>query len=101
MKIQESFFPENFIERSIRVNKKQDQLEVKISGKSTYHEYDEQNMWNPDLMDDIYKISEDTLDYINSCKHLEKKPYHDKKIVSLDIETTTFIPKAREGFVTF
>ncbi len=99
MKSQESFFPDNYIERSIRVDKKENHLNVVTSGRSTYHEYTKENIWNENILDNIYKISEDILDYINTCSSLEKKPYYDKKLVSLDIETTTWIPKAREGFV--
>jgi uncharacterized protein YprB with RNaseH-like and TPR domain len=92
-------FPDNFIERLIRVREKKDVLSLEKSATSTFHDYTEENVWDETLLDDIYSTSKDILDYLINCNSLEDKPYFDKKIVSLDIETTTWIPKAYEGYV--
>ena len=92
-------FPDNFIERLIRVQEKEDGLNLEKSGKSTFLDYTEENVWDETLLDDIYSTSKDILDYLINCNSLEDKPYFNKKVVSLDIETTTWIPKAFEGFV--
>ncbi|MEJ2249884.1 MAG: hypothetical protein P8Y97_09515 [Candidatus Lokiarchaeota archaeon] len=92
-------FPENFIERMIHFSKNGNEFNSKLLGRSTYHEYSEQEVWNEDFLDDIHIIGEEILDFISCCENLEKKSYYHKKILSLDIETTTWIPKAKEGFV--
>ncbi len=92
-------FPDNFIERLIRVKEKEDGLSLDKSGTSTFLDYTEENVWDETLLDDIYSTSKDILDYLINCNSLEDKPYFNKKVVSLDIETTTWIPKAFEGFV--
>ncbi|MHA1490304.1 MAG: ribonuclease H-like domain-containing protein [Promethearchaeota archaeon] len=97
--LQKMDFPDDFIERSIRMYKKEDDLSPDKSERSTYHEYTEENIWNETLLDDIYITSKAILDYVINCNSLKDKPYFGKKIVSIDIETTTWIPKAFEGFV--
>ncbi len=92
-------FPDNFIERLIRVCEKKDVLSLEKSATSTSLDYTEENVWDETLLDDIYSTSKDILDYLINCNSLEDKPYFNKKVVSLDIETTTWIPKAFEGFV--
>jgi len=92
-------FPDNFIERLIRVREKKDVLSLEKSATSTFHEYTEENAWDETLLDDINSTCKAILDYLINCNSLEDKPYFDKKIVSLDIETTTWIPKAFEGYV--
>ncbi len=92
-------FPSNYIERFIQMKKAGINLGVKKHGRSSYYEYTEENLWRNDLLDDIYKIGENIIGYIENNKLLKDKSFHGKKIVSIDIETTDFIPKAREGFV--
>ena len=92
-------FPDNFIERLIRVRGKKDVLSLEKSATSTFHDYTEENVWDETLLDDINSTCKAILDYLTNCSSLEDKPYFDKKIVSLDIETTTWIPKAFEGYV--
>ncbi len=92
-------FPDNFIERLIRAREKKDVLSLEKSATSTFHEYTEENAWDETLLDDINSTCKAILDYLFNCNSLEDKPFFDKKIVSLDIETTTWIPKAYEGYV--
>ena len=92
-------FPDNFIERLIRVQEKENGLSLDKSGMSTFLDYTEENIWDETILDDIYSTSKDILDYLIKCNSLEDKPYFNKKVVSLDIETTTWIPKAYEGFI--
>lgn len=92
-------FPDNFIERLIRVCEKKDVLSLEKSATSTSLDYTEENVWDETLLDDIYGTGKAILDHLINCNSLEHKPYFNKKIVSLDIETTTWIPKAYEGFV--
>ena len=70
-----------------------------LNGKSTYREYTEENIWNEEIIDDIVETSEKIVNFVKECKSLEEKTYFGKKIVSLDVETTSWIPKALEWFV--
>ena len=94
-----SNFPDNFIERSVRASKKGNKFTTSLNGKSTYREYAEENIWNEEILDDIVETSEKIVNFVKECKSLEEKTYFGKKIVSLDVETTSWIPKALEGFV--
>ena len=78
-------FPDNFIERLIRVRGKKDVLILEKSATSTFHEYTEENAWDETLLDDIYSTCKAILDYIIKCNSLEDKPYFDKKLSSLYI----------------
>lgn len=95
----ETNFPNNFIERSVRASLKGNKFTTSLNGKSTYYEYTEENIWNEEILDDIFQTSEKIVNFVKECKSLEEKTYFGKKIVSLDIETTFWIPKALEGFV--
>ena len=92
-------FPDNFIERSICASMKGNDFTTSLDGKSTYREYTKKNIWNEEILDDIFKTSEKIVNFVKECTSLEDKTYFGKKIVSLDIETTSWIPKALEGFV--
>lgn len=92
-------FPKNYIERILFCNELDCDLSYRLSGKSTYHEYTEDDVWNEEFLDDIYSICGEILNFTNTYGDLENKSYYGKKIVSIDIETTTWFPKAREGFV--
>ena len=92
-------FPSNYIERYLKMKKAGSHVKTTKKGTSSYKEYNDDNLWNDELLDDIHDISSNIIEYANVEKNLKEKPYYGKKIVSIDIETTSFIPKAREGFV--
>ena len=72
-------FPDNFIERLIRVCEKKDVLSLEKSATSTFHDYTEENVWDETLLDDIYSTGKAILDYLINCNSLEDKPYFNKK----------------------
>jgi uncharacterized protein YprB with RNaseH-like and TPR domain len=92
-------FPDNFIERMIAFDKSENELTCELLGRSSYHEYSEEAVWDEFLLDDVYATGEGILEFTACCPDLKEKSYYGKKIVSLDIETTTWFPKAYEGFV--
>lgn len=92
-------FPSNYIERFIQMKGVGGSIKSKKQGRSSYGEYTEENLWNNDLLDDLYIIGNQIIDYTKINKFLKDRLCYGKKIVSIDIETTDFIPKAREGFV--
>jgi hypothetical protein len=92
-------FPENFIERMIAFDKCENDLTCKLLGRSSYDEYTKETIWDESILDDIFAAGEGILEFIQCCSDLNEKSYFGKKIVSLDIETTTWFPKAYEGFV--
>ncbi len=94
-----SKFPSNFIERFIQMKGKRGNIKSQKQGRSSYREYTKENLWNNNLLDDLYNIGNQIINYTKNKKFLEDRLCYTKKIVSIDIETTTFIPKAREGFV--
>lgn len=92
-------FPENFIERMISFEKCENEFRCQLFGRSSYHEYLDDEVWDEGVLEDIYDVGEGILDFTLCCPDLHEKSYFGKKIVSLDIETTTWFPKAYEGFV--
>ncbi|TXT62441.1 MAG: hypothetical protein BAJALOKI3v1_580019 [Promethearchaeota archaeon] len=92
-------FPDNFIERMIAFDKCECELTCELLGRSSYHEYTDATVWDEGLLEDIHAAGEGILNFIACCSELNEKSYFGKRIVSLDIETTTWFPKAYEGFV--
>jgi len=92
-------FPENFIERIFSFEKCENNFGCSLFGRSSYHEYLDDEVWDESILDNIYDVGEEILDFTICCPVLSVKPYFGKKILSLDIETTTWFPKAYEGFV--
>ncbi|MBD3214015.1 MAG: hypothetical protein GF311_15505, partial [Candidatus Lokiarchaeota archaeon] len=92
-------FPDNFVERMIAFDKCENKINCELLGRSSYHEYTENNVWDEGILDDIFAAGERILDYTACCPDINEKSYFGKKIVSIDIETTTWFPKAYEGFV--
>ena len=92
-------FPENYIERSLHVKKISSEIFFSKKARSTYHEYNEENIWDDNVLSDIYNTSEKILNLVINDNLLQNNSLKHKKIVSIDIETTDFFPKAREGFV--
>ncbi len=94
-----SKFPSNYIERFIQMEGIGGNIKSKKQGRSSYREYTEENLWNNDLLEDLYNIGNQIIKYTMNKDFSQDRLCYDKKIVSIDIETTNFIPKAREGFV--
>ncbi len=92
-------FPENYIERSLHVIKTTSEISFSKKARSTYFEYTEENIWDDNVLSDVYNISKKILNLVMDDNLLSDNYLKNKRIVSIDIETTDFIPKAREGFV--
>jgi len=88
-----------FITRSLTVEMKKHEFLFTYAGSSSSPEYTENMLWEPAWKADTEEISKKILNLVCNCQELNSRSYLNKKIVSLDIETTDYIPKAYEGFV--
>jgi len=97
--LQDGAFPENFIERHAKLAIYKGALKIDYGGRSTYPEFSSQAIWDVKMTSDMENAGKKILDYLNTLQEIEKKTFFNKKIVALDIETTDFLQKAKEGFV--
>lgn len=88
-----------FITRSLAVERKKNEFLFTYAGSSNYPEYTENMLWEQAWKEDTEEISKKILNFVCNCQVLNSKNYLNKKVVSIDIETTDYIPKAYEGFV--
>lgn len=91
--------PLNFITRKVSISLQNSIIKSKFSGTSAYEEYSPEKLWKKPWLNDINSIGKGLLSYVFNLKNLSRQPYYGKKLVSLDIETTDFLPKAYEGFI--
>ena len=91
--------PNNFITRNVILKNVNSKIDIKFSGTSAYGEYPPETLWGHPWTEDIKIIGEALLKYLINLKNLSEQSYYSKKILSLDIETTDYIPKAYEGFI--
>ena len=92
-------FPKNFIWRSLQINEKNSQIQFNYQGISSYPEVQYNEIWQDLCKSDLETICTCIMKVIQDPKIIEKKLYFNKRIISLDIETTDYLPKAYEGFV--
>jgi len=97
-------FPDNFILRYASFSLKDNKILGQFSDFSTYSEYPNGKTWFKKYITDLCNYSKEILTLIkliSSSNGKLKIPEHliNKKIVSLDIETTDYLYKAYEGFV--
>jgi hypothetical protein len=92
-------FPANFIERSMKILLNGNGIEFELNAQSSYVEIPTENVWDNVWLKDLKQLSQLLISYLKNHPPDSRCPFFNKKIVSLDIETTDFIPKAREGFV--
>ena len=91
--------PKNFITRKILFKIQNSKIISFFSGNSNYMEYSLEKLWEKPWTDDIKSIAESLLSYVINLENLSEYPFFNKKLLSLDIETTDYLPKAYEGFV--
>lgn len=97
-----NYLPANFIDRIIKIKIENDKPSLSYSGTSTWNEFDSNSIWDNKWTNDIEKFGRELATFIQKHQNQQNKeffPFLNKKIISIDIETTDFIPKAYEGFV--
>lgn len=76
-------------------------IKQKLTGNSAYGEYPPEKLWSYPWINELRNFSSSLLKWISknmgNCKELTE----DKVIGCLDLETTDYMPKAREGFINF
>ena len=91
--------PQNFITRTVNISNHNSVLNSSFSGTSAYEEYPPDKLWKNPWLNEIDSIGKSLLSYVLNLNNLSEQPFYGKKLVSLDIETTDFLPKAYEGFI--
>ncbi|MHA1370814.1 MAG: type I-E CRISPR-associated endoribonuclease Cas2e [Promethearchaeota archaeon] len=104
-----NLFPRNFIFRRITFSMLNGDIKVDRRGLSSYLEYSSENVWDDRYLTDVDIICRlilsdlaRILDVNNDGgvgTDLASHGWFGRKIVSLDLETTDYMPKALEGFV--
>jgi len=92
-------FPRNFIWRSLQINERNSQIQFNYQGISSYPEITYNDIWQDLGKLDLETICTSIIRVIQDPKIIANKVYFNKRIISLDIETTDYLPKAYEGFV--
>ncbi|MBW1728898.1 MAG: type I-E CRISPR-associated endoribonuclease Cas2, partial [Deltaproteobacteria bacterium] len=91
-------FPKEYIWRKVEANKTKNKTTFKYHAISSFPEINHESAWNNKWKDDLENICEKILSTLQNTKPQNEK-ISNKKIISIDIETTDYIPKAFEGFV--
>ncbi len=91
--------PPNFIIRKVKFTHQNTLIKSSFSGASAYVEYPPKRVWEKPWLDDIDTIGKSLLSFVLKLKNLIKQSFWGKKLVSLDIETTDYLPKAYEGYI--
>jgi len=92
-------FPKNFIWRSLQIIGRNNQIQFNYQGMSSYPEVQYDDIWQDVSKLDLETVCTCIMKVIQDPKIIENKIYFNKRIISLDIETTDYLPKAYEGFV--
>lgn len=95
----ESEFLINFIERKIEFFGESTENKFQLSANSSYSEIPSEKVWDNVWLKDLKQLGQLFMQHLQNHPINSNSYLYNKKIVSLDIETTDFIPKAREGFV--
>lgn len=93
-----SSLPPDFIIRSIEITKTDDEIHYDLKGNSQSSLYPNEVIWSESWLGDIKSMSKIILDYLISVPQISID-YMNKKIISLNIETTDYLQKAQEGYV--
>lgn len=91
-------FPKNFIWRMLKIKNYNTHIDFNYQGLSTYSEVIYTDIWQDEWKSDLEIISNKIIKLIRDTKGLKDK-ISGKNIISIDIETTDYLPKAYEGFV--
>ncbi|MFW9990070.1 MAG: type I-E CRISPR-associated endoribonuclease Cas2e, partial [Candidatus Odinarchaeota archaeon] len=91
--------PMNFITRKASFKYVKSTIQSIFDGTSAYYEYPPEKLWQKPWIEDINSIAHSLMSFIIENLNTLESEFLEKKIVSLDIETTDYLPKAYEGFV--
>jgi CRISPR-associated protein Cas2 len=92
-------FPEGFVERSITASMCDGEVEMQKEGKSASQEHPAELVWQPPWMVDVGRACARILDAAGNEAVTRGREYLGKRVTAIDIETTNYMPKARQGFV--
>lgn len=95
----QGIFPKNFVWRLLTISIKNDEAHFDYQGISSFPEIQHNDIWQDAWKGDLETICNSIMRVIQDPKIIENTPYFNKRVISLDIETTEYLPKAYEGFV--
>ncbi len=91
--------PNDCVTRKALFEAEGSKIKSSFSGTSAYGEYPPNQLWEDQWLEDIKKVATSLLSYLHSFPNRSNLPFHNKKLVCLDLETTDYLPKAYEGFI--
>lgn len=91
--------PEDFIIRTVHFQYIDSQIKTSFSGNSAYWEISPDHIWLKQYKEEIMRFGMHIMDFVGNLPLAIIQELFKTKIVSIDIETTDYIPKAKEGFI--
>ncbi len=92
-------FPLGFVERGIVASLRGGDVEMRKDGRSASQEHPVDLLWLPTWMVDVGRACARILDAAGNDAVTRGREYLGKRVAAIDIETTNYMPKARQGFV--
>ncbi|MHA1267515.1 MAG: type I-E CRISPR-associated endoribonuclease Cas2e [Candidatus Helarchaeota archaeon] len=92
-------FPDNFIWRLLTITMQNNQIQFNYQGMSSFPEIPYTAIWHNVSRNDLETICTTIFKVIQDSNLPHAPSFSHKRILSLDIETTDYLPKAYEGFV--
>ncbi len=92
-------FPLGFVERRLTASMRGGEVEMRKEGKSASQEHPAELLWHPAWVVDVGRACARILDAAGNEATIRGREYLGKRVAAIDIETTNYIPKARQGFV--
>jgi len=91
--------PKNLLLRNAKFTLLDSDMVFDLNGSSAYVEYPPDILWSDPWLSELKEFSESLLKWISNNKEACANIFNDRALMSLDIETTDYLPKAFEGFV--
>lgn len=91
--------PNNCITRTVLIKMAHSTIESSFFGTSAYWEYPPEKLWESSYREDILNMTTSLFSTLSKITNLKNTLLYNKKLLSLDIETTDYLPKAYEGFI--
>ncbi|NVM54847.1 MAG: type I-E CRISPR-associated endoribonuclease Cas2 [Candidatus Helarchaeota archaeon] len=91
--------PDNLLIRKAKFTFLESNLIFELNGSSAYGEYPPDKLWSDPWLIELKKYSRSLLNWVSNKKNTCTNLLEERTLMSLDIETTDYLPKAREGFI--
>ena len=91
--------PKNLLLRNAKFTLSDSEMVFELNGSSAHVEYPPDILWSDPWLNELKGFSESLLKWVSNNKEECTNIFKDKSLMSLDIETTDYLPKAFEGFV--